>query len=152
MKNDEILGNEDVTATLRHPESAEELLNQPFGVDNIYNQFQIGVKKFGDEPCFGTRLYIYDQENTDTTKQVLKARGEFRWLLQGGRRESSEYWKGSTESGNCGQEQYWNFSINRAEWCIASLGIYSCAYRTVPLYDSLGDRALEYIIMMLNCQ
>jgi long-chain acyl-CoA synthetase len=46
------------------------------------------------------------------------------------------------------------FSINRAEWVISEYGIYNyssigCFWAglvTVPLYDTLGDEAIEYII------
>lgn len=38
------------------------------------------------------------------------------------------------------------FSVNRAEWVVASLGFYSQNMRTVSLYATLGPTAVEYII------
>jgi long-chain acyl-CoA synthetase len=145
IKNDEKLEN--VTAPRRHPESAEQLLNEPLGVDNIYAQFQIGVKKFGDEPCFGTRVFVYDDEKSDTTKKVVKERGDFKWLtFKQVDERVQNIGKGLQSLGIPEKSNIGIFSINRAEWCMASLGNYSCAYRTVALYDTLGDNAVEYII------
>lgn len=38
------------------------------------------------------------------------------------------------------------FSINRAEWVISEYGCFWAGLVTVPLYDTLGDEAIEYII------
>lgn len=38
------------------------------------------------------------------------------------------------------------FAVNRAEWMIASLGFYSQSMRTVALYATLGENAVQYII------
>jgi long-chain acyl-CoA synthetase len=38
------------------------------------------------------------------------------------------------------------FSINRAEWLITEQACYANSYVTVPLYDTLGDEAIEHIV------
>lgn len=38
------------------------------------------------------------------------------------------------------------FSVNRPEWLIAEQACFSEGYVTVPLYDTLGDEAIEYIV------
>ena len=38
------------------------------------------------------------------------------------------------------------FSINRSEWIIAEHGCFHLNLVTVPLYDTLGDEAIEYIV------
>lgn len=38
------------------------------------------------------------------------------------------------------------FSVNRSEWLMVSLGLYTQAMRAVPLYATLGPDAVEYII------
>lgn len=44
------------------------------------------------------------------------------------------------------------FSINRAEWLITEQACYANNYVTVPLYDTLGDEAIEYIINQTEMQ
>jgi len=45
-----------------------------------------------------------------------------------------------------GQSNVGLFSINRAEWVIAEQACYANRFVTVPLYDTLGDEAIEYIV------
>eukprot|EP00475_Leptophrys_vorax_P033953 TRINITY_DN5424_c0_g1_i1.p1 TRINITY_DN5424_c0_g1~~TRINITY_DN5424_c0_g1_i1.p1 ORF type:complete len:786 (-),score=238.13 TRINITY_DN5424_c0_g1_i1:2379-4736(-) len=138
---------EHVTAPRRHPDSAEELLQYPLGVDNIYDQFALGVKNFADEPCFGTRAYIYDDSKSETSSLKVKGRGGFKWLTY---KEVDDrvhkVAKGLLSLGIAEKSNVGIFSINRAEWCISALGNYSTGFRTVALYDTLGDSAVEYII------
>lgn len=38
------------------------------------------------------------------------------------------------------------FSVNRAEWLITEQACYANRFVTVPLYDTLGDEAIEHIV------
>jgi len=38
------------------------------------------------------------------------------------------------------------FSINRPEWFIGEYACYAVGHVTVPLYDTLGDEAIEWIV------
>ncbi|KAJ3345165.1 Protein MICROTUBULE ORGANIZATION 1, partial [Kappamyces sp. JEL0680] len=40
------------------------------------------------------------------------------------------------------------FSLNRPEWVIAEQACYMYGYVTVPLYDTLGSDAIEYILKL----
>lgn len=44
------------------------------------------------------------------------------------------------------------FSVNRAEWIITEYACYANSYVTVPLYDTLGDEAIEYIVGQTEMQ
>ncbi|KAH6560181.1 hypothetical protein BASA60_000380 [Batrachochytrium salamandrivorans] len=43
------------------------------------------------------------------------------------------------------------FSINRPEWVIAEHACYMYGAITIPLYDTLGEEAIEYIVGLTNC-
>jgi long-chain acyl-CoA synthetase len=144
VKSDE--KHDNATAPRRHPDAAEKLISSALGHEHIYGQFAAGAKHHPESPCFGTRVYIYDDAK-ESDKLKVKGRGAFKWLTYKQVDERIQaVGKGIQELGIPAKSNCGIFSINRAEWCIAALGNYSCGYRTVALYDTLGDSAVEYII------
>jgi long-chain acyl-CoA synthetase len=44
------------------------------------------------------------------------------------------------------------FAVNREEWVIAEQACYMFANVTVPLYDTLGKEAVEFIVKQANVE
>lgn len=44
------------------------------------------------------------------------------------------------------------YSTNRVEWVLAEHACYLYGYVTVPLYDTLGEDAIEYILKLCDCR
>jgi len=106
-----------------------------FGCKTLYECFKRGVENNGDKPCFGRRLIqdgkagAYVWETFNQIQSRVMALGSFfvkRELPRGG---------------NVGI-----FSVNRPEWVISEQACNAFGYVTVPLYDTLGPEAIEFII------
>lgn len=44
------------------------------------------------------------------------------------------------------------YSVNRPEWVIAEQACFMYNYCTVPLYDTLGTDAIEFILTQCECK
>jgi len=109
----------------------------------IWGLWQKAVKDFGDNECLGWRKYDEEGKLEDeftwesykslgnTINQVVSALAEV----------------GVKKSTNVGI-----FSRNRPEWTTTMLAIQGLAGRTVALYDTLGDEALEHILMQAEIE
>jgi long-chain acyl-CoA synthetase len=106
----------------------------PEGVSTMYDNFMHGVKISGDKNMMGHRPivngvagpYVWQSYN-QISKRVINLAAGFVKL---------------------GMKQDTNialFSINRPEWIIAEQACFVQGLVTVPLYDTLGAEAIEYI-------
>ncbi|KAJ3106570.1 Long chain acyl-CoA synthetase 7 peroxisomal [Phlyctochytrium bullatum] len=111
-----------------------KLVEFPDGITNLHENFLSGVKKSGDKPFLGTRPitngvagpYVWQSYN-EIYKRVKNLGAG---LVKRGLKPDS----------NVGL-----FSINRAEWVIGEHACFMYSMVTVPLYDTLGAEAIEFI-------
>ncbi|CAB4381446.1 uncharacterized protein OCT59_028041 [Rhizophagus irregularis] len=119
----------------RNALSPDKLIFHPDGVTTLYENFMFGVKKAGDGNFLGHREikdgvagpYIWESYNT------VQAR-------------VANIGSGLRKLGLNPKEPLGFFSINTPEYVIALLACYQYNFIPVPLYDTLGTDAIEYII------
>lgn len=113
----------------------KELLSHPQGITSLHDNLLHGVRHSGDKPFLGRRpivngtaqAFVFETYNTVYDK--VKSIGS-----------------GLKSLGVEVEAKIGLYSINRPEWVIAEHACYAFNLITVPLYDTLGDEALEYII------
>ncbi|XP_056658937.1 long-chain-fatty-acid--CoA ligase 1 isoform X4 [Monodelphis domestica] len=102
-------------------------------VTTLYETFQRGIHVSNNGPCLGFRKpdqpyeWISYKEVEDKAECVGSA------LIQKGYRPSPDQYFGI-------------FAQNRPEWVIIEQGCYTYSMVVVPLYDTLGNEAITYII------
>jgi len=115
----------------------------------IWEAFTRGAKCFPENRCFGTRSWILDGEGKYKMDAKIKncpERGEYKFINYSKAQELAEAaGKGLVELGAKSGDNVGIFSVNRLEWVLAALGFYSQGMRTVSLYATLGEDAVEYI-------
>uniref|UniRef100_A0A3Q0SZ77 Long-chain-fatty-acid--CoA ligase n=1 Tax=Amphilophus citrinellus TaxID=61819 RepID=A0A3Q0SZ77_AMPCI len=99
----------------------------------LYEAFQRGLRVSNNGPCLGSRKPNQPYE-WQTYKEVID-RGEYigSAFLHRGHSHTGDRFIGI-------------FSQNRPEWTIAELACYTYSLVAVPLYDTLGTEAIDYII------
>ncbi|NXH92022.1 ACSL1 ligase, partial [Edolisoma coerulescens] len=113
--------------------SDELLLSYYDDVRTAYDIFQRGLQVSNNGPCLGVRKpnqpyeWISYKEVSDRAEYVGSA------LLHRGFKPSHIQYIGI-------------FSQNRPEWVIIEQGCYAFSMVVVPLYDTLGDEAITYIV------
>jgi len=136
-------GTEDETHSpvLRHPAATDGLLTGPPNdagepLETCWDIFQYAADKYADKELFGTRTFEADG-----------TRGEYQWQKYSEIAElANKVGKGLVEIGAAGEnENVGVWGLNRVEWLLANLGIYSQRLRVVALYATLGDEAMKYI-------
>ncbi|KAJ3216540.1 Long chain acyl-CoA synthetase 7 peroxisomal [Dinochytrium kinnereticum] len=106
----------------------------PDGITNLHENLLTGMKKSGNKPFLGTRPIVngvagpYIWQSYNEVYKRVKNLGA--GLLKRGLKPNS----------NVGL-----FSINRAEWVIGEHACFMYSLVTVPLYDTLGAEAIEFI-------
>lgn len=101
---------------------------------SIWDAFEFAVEKYPDKDYFGTR--VFDDANG----------GKYKWqTYKQVYDQALAIGEALKTHGHSAHENIGLFSVNRAEWMIAALGIYSQDMRTVALYATLGAEAVEYI-------
>uniref|UniRef100_A0A8C6RDU5 Long-chain-fatty-acid--CoA ligase n=1 Tax=Nannospalax galili TaxID=1026970 RepID=A0A8C6RDU5_NANGA len=99
----------------------------------MYQVFRRGLSISGNGPCLGFR----------------KPEQPYQWLSYQEVANRAEYLGSGLLQHNCkvGTEQFIGvFAQNRPEWIIAELACYTYSMVVVPLYDTLGPGAIQYII------
>ncbi|KFQ40046.1 Long-chain-fatty-acid--CoA ligase 1 [Mesitornis unicolor] len=114
--------------------NSDELLTYYYDdVRTVYEIFQRGVQVSSNGPCLGVRKpnqpyeWISYKEVSDRAEYVGSA------LLHRGFKPSHVQYIGI-------------FSQNRPEWVIIEQGCYAFSMVVVPLYDTLGNEAITYIV------
>lgn len=111
------------------------------GVPTVYDNFIEGRKRGGESPMLGTR------------ESINGAPGKYVW---------ESYNQIFERAKNCGaalrklqlpdRANVGFFSVNRAEWVILEQGCFMYRYQTVPLYDTLGQESMVFIIEQTEMQ
>jgi long-chain acyl-CoA synthetase len=104
-------------------------------VTTLYENLLHGASLSSNEPFMGTRSILngaagpYDWIYYDEAVRRAKNIGAFMANRK------------IPEKANIGL-----YSVNRVEWVLAEQGCFSQNYVTVPLYDTLGTEAIQYIV------
>lgn len=112
----------------------------PPGVTNLLESLQHGADLNGEKPFLGHRIMSDDG-----------VAGPYRW--QSYNQVLSRIKNLGSALINRGYQKEENiglFSINRPEWVISEYSCFWAGLVTVPLYDTLGDDAIEHIMLKCN--
>ncbi|XP_067101296.1 long-chain-fatty-acid--CoA ligase 5 isoform X2 [Osmerus mordax] len=99
----------------------------------LYEVFQRGLQVSGNGPCLGFRKPGQPYEWLKYKQVINRAEHLGSGLLHRGLKPTPDTFIGI-------------FAQNRPEWIISELACYTYSMVAVPLYDTLGSEALEYII------
>lgn len=118
-------------------------------VSTIYDAFQRGLKESRDRPCLGTRkMNVVKGEDGKEKNEP----GDFVWETYATVGEKVvdigcgiAHFDLAPANDN-GDRLAGIYSKNRAEWFIAQHAMYTQSVASVPLYDTLGEQALAFII------
>eukprot|EP00775_Hariotina_reticulata_P012350 gene12350-12484_t len=103
----------------------------------LHELFQDSVKQFGNEKLLGWR---------PIDKETGKA-GPYQWLTYSETNEKvSDIASGLAGLGLAAGDRVGVYGMNCCEWMIAMQACNRMSYECVPLYDTLGENAVEYII------
>eukprot|EP00899_Mesostigma_viride_P000325 jgi/Mesvir1/10293/Mv16422-RA.1 len=106
------------------------------GVNNLYDSFRSAVEKFPGNKCLGWRA-------RDSTGEV----GDYQWLTYSEVMERTT--KIASAIRHCGLEPHGRvgvYSQNCPEWMMAMQACNMHTLYCVPLYDTLGADAIEFIV------
>lgn len=99
---------------------------------SLYDMFQQSVIKYGDNPCLGAR----------TGKN-----GEYEWLTYKQVDEKVAYLGSAMASIGLGPHgRVGVYGANSPEWMMAMQACNRMNLYCVPLYDTLGENAIDYIV------
>uniref|UniRef100_UPI003AB0ABF6 long-chain-fatty-acid--CoA ligase 1a isoform X2 n=1 Tax=Centroberyx gerrardi TaxID=166262 RepID=UPI003AB0ABF6 len=99
----------------------------------MYEVFQRGLRVSNDGPCLGSRKPNQPYEWQSYREVADRAEYVGSALLHRGH-------------SNAGDKFIGIFAQNRPEWTISELACYTYSLVVVPLYDTLGTEAIDYII------
>ncbi|KAF8060014.1 LACS4 [Scenedesmus sp. PABB004] len=115
---------------------AKDGIHRPPGVDTCYDLFKSSAEKFADKPCLGYRTVGADGKP-----------GPYKFYTY------AEAWEMAAKAGsaflNLGlkpTDRLGVFGANCVEWMIAMQGCNRTSLECVPLYDTLGESAIEYVL------
>jgi long-chain acyl-CoA synthetase len=112
-----------------------ELIQSDPNDSSLHDGLLRGAKIANDKPFLGRRVIVNGEAGPyiwETYGQVLK--------------RVEAVGSGMAKLGINLRECVGLFSINNPEWVMAEHACYQYNFTTVPLYDTLGDQAIEYII------
>ncbi|KAG0338158.1 Long chain acyl-CoA synthetase 7 peroxisomal, partial [Podila humilis] len=104
-------------------------------ISTLYENFLEGVRVAEGGAFLGTRPIVNNVP------------GAYQWQTYSKVQErSTNFGAGLVHLGLTVQSTFGIFGINRAEWTMSELAGYSYNLLSVPLYDTLGTSAIEYIV------
>lgn len=102
------------------------------GCTSLYDMFQQSVAKYGDNPCLGSRS---------------GKNGEYEWLTYKQVDEKVANLGSAMASIGLGPHgRVGIYGANSAEWMMAMQACNRMNLYCVPLYDTLGENAIDYIV------
>lgn len=105
------------------------------GVTTLYELFSKSVDKYADLPALGHRV-VKDGKAGDFEFMTYKEAGELVAQI-------ASY---LAKLGLKAEDRVGVYGANCEEWMIAMQGCNRMSYECVPLYDSLGENAIEFIV------
>lgn len=116
----------------RKAKGTTKLISHPDGITSLHDNFLTGLEISSSLPFLGTR-------HEKSGKYVWKSYRQTYEAIK-------NFGSGLLKLGIKSKQNVGLYSINRSEWVIAEQACYMYDLVTVPLYDTLGAEALEYII------
>ncbi|KAK9765175.1 medium-chain fatty acid-CoA ligase faa2 [Basidiobolus ranarum] len=111
------------------------MVGAPSGINSLHDAFIRGVNISRNEPCLGYRRMVND------------IAGPYKWYTyQEVLVRMTNLAAGLYHLGLRAREPLGLFAINRTEWVLAEKAAYLQNFVSVPLYDTLGSTAIEFII------
>eukprot|EP01026_Neomeris_dumetosa_P050635 TRINITY_DN44443_c0_g1_i10.p1 TRINITY_DN44443_c0_g1~~TRINITY_DN44443_c0_g1_i10.p1 ORF type:complete len:663 (-),score=91.10 TRINITY_DN44443_c0_g1_i10:340-2328(-) len=109
------------------------------GISSLYELFEASVQKYSDNNCLGFR----EQSKEDSSHW-----SDYQWLTYKQVQDQVAYISSSCKTvfGLSKGSKVGIFGANSVEWMIAMQACNRMGYVCVPLYDSLGENAIEYIV------
>merc|ERR1739848_379921 len=112
------------------------------GCATLYEIFERSVRLYPDNPCLGSRLTNEDGTPTDYKWMSYKEVSEKTTLLA----------SGLLADAILPQDKIGVFEANSPEWFLAMQACNRVNAACVPLYDTLGENAVEYILNHAECK
>ncbi|CAI7778685.1 unnamed protein product [Closterium sp. NIES-53] len=104
-------------------------------IKTLHDNMEHAASLYADEPCLGTRV------------RPDGSVGDYEWITY---REAAELrtavGSGFIRLGLQRGEKVGLYCVNRAEWVLTEQACYSFGFVSVPLYDTLGPDAVQYIM------
>jgi len=132
------------------------------GVLTLYQGFQRGLAISGDRHCMGFQPVTGQKQgkdakdepakNPDGSPKMVPEYGEFRWMTYKTINDLVSQIGSSianldlAPANDLGDRPIGLYSKNRWEWQVAQQGMYTQSVVSVPLYDTLGEQAVTYIV------
>lgn len=109
-------------------------------IDNCIKGMESSVRKYPKRSCLGWRPYVDGEDGKQT-------RGDFRYQnYEDTYAEMVSCGKGLADLVQADAANIGIYGKNRPEWAISAFGSYTQRFRSVALYDTLGQEAVEYIL------
>ncbi|TRY89735.1 hypothetical protein DNTS_027612 [Danionella cerebrum] len=129
-------------------ESINALATQGFeGVDTLDKLFDHAVKKFGQEPCLGSREVLSEEEEQQSNGKIFKklVLGDYSWMNYDAVSQAVEaFGSGLAALGQKPQQTIAIFCETRPEWMITAQTCFRRNFPLVTLYATLGEDAVAY--------
>ena len=106
------------------------------GATTLYHSFENSVSKFSDRPCLGWRPI--GEDGTPGSYQFL--------TYEEVRTKARNLASALAKSGVSKCDKVGIYSANNIQWQLGIRAVDMLSASIVPIYDSLGDSAIEYII------
>ncbi|XP_063074675.1 long-chain-fatty-acid--CoA ligase 1a isoform X1 [Engraulis encrasicolus] len=133
MQSTEMPGNEFIRGSVLLEEGQDLMTHFYDDAQTLYEVFTRGVRVSNNGPCLGSRKPNLPYEWMSYKEVQAMAENIGSALLQRGHSQSGDKFIGI-------------FAQNRPEWTISELACYTYSLVAVPLYDTLGTEAIDYII------
>ncbi|KAG0039239.1 Long chain acyl-CoA synthetase 7 peroxisomal [Podila clonocystis] len=104
-------------------------------VTTLYENFLEGIHRSGGQAFLGTRPIINGVPQNYEWQSYVEVQERVK-----------HFGAGLAHLGLAPKSHFGVFSINRAEWTMSELAGYQYNYTSVPLYDTLGVSAIEFIV------
>ncbi|KAL7748414.1 medium-chain fatty acid-CoA ligase faa2 [Sorochytrium milnesiophthora] len=116
--------------------AGKDLTGMPPGINNLHENLLHGAKISPNRPYLGHRARTADGKVGDYVWQT------YAQVVERVKRLGN----GLAHRGLNARDPLGLFSVNRAEWVLGEQAAYLYNFMTVPLYDTLGAEAIEYIV------
>jgi len=132
-------------------------------VEDLKSLYKLSFENFKDNPFLGTREKVTETEFDEETKQEKQVDkfGRYMYMTYG---QVEEYATGLAKSilnKNLAPKREMDgkqlrvlgiYSKNREEWALTDIACVLANISSVPLYDTLGDSSVEYIVQQTEME
>ena len=117
---------------------------------SLHHTFQHSVRLYPDNKCFGSRrlLSSSSSSSSSSTASVSPVYSDYEWMTYAEVSERAQCFGSGLKhlTGIQRQGFFGLYAQNTAQWMIAETAANAFALVTIPLYDTLGADAAQYVI------